>query len=203
MFTRNKSSEASGGKIQNVLGPSTSVKGQIKSEGNIRLDGMFEGTVETTGNVIIGQSAKVVADINANAVQIWGAVKGSVVAAGRLEIMGGGRLWGSIRASSLLIDEGAIFRGQSFMSAEEPEPLLIESELGTGPADIVDAQLSTEPIVAKIVVEGYCLKCRDRRAMLDPEQTAMKNGRLAIRGKCPVCSATMIKIGELPTDSEP
>ena len=203
MFTRGKSSEVPGGKIENVLGSTTSAKGQIKSEGNIRMDGIFEGVVETTGNVIIGRSAKVVADIEANAVQIWGAVKGSIIATGRLEIMGGGRLWGNIRATSLFIDEGAIFRGQSFMNSEEPEPLLIESEAGGTLERIVDAELQAEPIAPKPIVEGYCVKCKETRVMLDPYQITMKNGRPAVKGKCTVCSATMFKIGTLPTGIEP
>ena len=156
---------------------------------------MFEGAVETTGNVIIGRSAKVVADIKANAVQIWGAVKGTIVAAGRLEIMDGGRLWGNIRVTSLFIDEGAIFRGQSFMDSEEPEPLLIEGEVGDSSERIVDAELKTEPVSPEPVVEGYCVKCKSTACILDPNQITMKNGKPATQGSCPKCGTKVFRIG--------
>lgn len=45
-------------------------------------------------------------------------------------------------------------------------------------------------------MEGYCVKCRAKRTMNDPEQITMKNGRPATRGVCPVCGTKMFKIGK-------
>jgi cytoskeletal protein CcmA (bactofilin family) len=112
------------GKIENVLGPSTSFRGQLTTEGNVRVDGYFDGSVETTGNVIIGEAAKVTAEIKANNVQVWGAVKGAITASGRLEILPTGRVWGDIEVSSLLIDEGGVFRGDKVLIGEEEEPFV-------------------------------------------------------------------------------
>jgi cytoskeletal protein CcmA (bactofilin family) len=113
------------GKIENVLGANTSFSGTIQSDENIRIDGVYQGHIETAGNVIVGPSAKVLADIVANAVQVWGAVKGNITAQGRLEILPAGRIWGDIRVGSLLIDEGGVFRGQCVMGGEQVEPLLL------------------------------------------------------------------------------
>ncbi len=113
------------GKIENVLGANTSFTGTIQSDENIRIDGVYQGHIETAGNVIVGPSAKVLADIVANAVQVWGAVKGNITAQGRLEILPAGRIWGDIRVGSLLIDEGGVFRGQCIMGGEHVEPLLL------------------------------------------------------------------------------
>jgi cytoskeletal protein CcmA (bactofilin family) len=110
------------GKIENILGPTASFQGQVKTEGNVRIDGYFEGSVETIGNVIIGEAAKVSADIVANNVQVWGAVTGSISASGRLEILPSGRVWADIKVTSLLIDEGGLFRGKSIMAGDEKEP---------------------------------------------------------------------------------
>ena len=115
------------GKIENVLGPTASFQGNLKSEGNVRIDGYFDGSIETAGNVIIGETAKVIADITASNVQVWGAVKGSITASGRLEILPSGRVWGEIKVTSLLIDEGGLFRGKSVMAGDEQEPFLLES----------------------------------------------------------------------------
>jgi cytoskeletal protein CcmA (bactofilin family) len=113
------------GKIENVLGANTSFSGTIQSDENIRIDGVYQGHIETAGNVIVGPSAKVLADIVANAVQVWGAVKGNITAQGRLEILPAGRIWGDISVGSLLIDEGGVFRGQCVMGGEQIEPLLL------------------------------------------------------------------------------
>jgi len=120
------------GKIENVLGPSANFQGHLKCEGNVRIDGYFDGSIETAGNVIIGEAAKVIADIAANNVQVWGAVKGNIVTSGRLEILPKGRVWGEIKVTSLLIDEGGLFRGKSVMAGDEQEPFLLE-----GPQEMV------------------------------------------------------------------
>ena len=125
LFGKDKGPVVSPGKIENVLGPSTRVEGRLTSDGNIRVDGVFEGKIETAGNVIIGEQARVIADIVANGVQVWGAVKGDICAAGRLEILSSGRVWGDIKVAALLIDEGGILRGQCVMQSEG-DPLLIE-----------------------------------------------------------------------------
>ncbi|MDO9445376.1 MAG: DUF5679 domain-containing protein [Dehalococcoidia bacterium] len=44
-------------------------------------------------------------------------------------------------------------------------------------------------------MEAYCLKCREKREMLNPNPITMKNGKPATEGKCPVCSTRMFKIG--------
>lgn len=135
--------QVAGGKIENVLGVNTTLTGHLKSDGNVRIDGVFVGKIETAGNVILGEHSKVEADIIANAVQVWGAVKGNITASSRLEILSTGRVWGDIMVASLLIDEGGTFRGQSLMGSSE-ERFLIE-----GPREpkieIVKLQEEEEP----------------------------------------------------------
>ncbi|MBC7263691.1 MAG: polymer-forming cytoskeletal protein [Chloroflexi bacterium] len=134
MFGREKPAAlAASGKIENVLGPNSTFNGRLKAKGNVRVDGFFEGAIETDGNVIIGETAKVLADISAHGVQVWGAVKGNIDAVGRLEIMSTGRVWGDIKVTSLLIDEGGLFRGKSVMEGEEAEPFMPEGSAGEKP----------------------------------------------------------------------
>ena len=42
--------------------------------------------------------------------------------------------------------------------------------------------------------EGYCVKCKAKRAMSEEAVVTMKNGRAAARGKCPSCGTGMYKI---------
>ncbi|MCL6430019.1 MAG: polymer-forming cytoskeletal protein [Anaerolineae bacterium] len=142
LFNKEKGPVVGPGKIENVLGPSTRFQGRLTSDGNVRVDGVFEGTIETAGNVIIGEQARVMADIVANGVQVWGAIKGNITATGRLEILSSGRVWGDIKVAALLIDEGGVFRGQCVMQGNG-EPLLLE-----GPRDEGAGEQAGPPLEA-------------------------------------------------------
>ena len=112
-------------RIEAVIGPAASFNGHLKCDGSVRIDGFCEGSIETAGNVIIGEGAKVIADITAENVSVSGVVKGNIAARDRLEILPTGRVWADIAVTSFLIDDGGFFRGEITMSGE-PEPSLIE-----------------------------------------------------------------------------
>jgi cytoskeletal protein CcmA (bactofilin family) len=121
-------------KIEAVIGPAASFNGHLQCEGSVRIDGLCAGTIETAGNVIIGEGAKVVADVIAENVSVAGAVKGNITARDRLEILPTGRVWADITVTSFLLDEGAFFRGEIIMS-DEPEPSFIETSQQTNGKD--------------------------------------------------------------------
>jgi len=116
-------------RIENVIGPTATFVGELKCDGGVRIDGVFQGSLETMGNVIVGETAKVVANLVGRNISISGAVKGNITASGRLEILSTGLVWGDIQVASFLIDEGGVFSGKSQMPAEF-EPLLIEGDQG-------------------------------------------------------------------------
>ena len=45
-----------------------------------------------------------------------------------------------------------------------------------------------------VAIEGYCMKCKCKKVMVETTNVTMKNGRLAIRGKCSDCKTGMYKI---------
>jgi cytoskeletal protein CcmA (bactofilin family) len=118
-------------RIENVIGPTATLVGELKCDGGVRIDGVFQGNLETMGNVIVGETAKVVADIVGRNISISGAVKGNISASGRLEILSTGIVWGDIDVASFLIDEGGVFSGRSEMPVEF-EPLLLTGEKEPG-----------------------------------------------------------------------
>jgi len=129
-----------------VIGPNCYIKGTIQSDGGIRIDGIFEGTINTAGNLIIGESAKVIANITAHNVSISGAVKGDI-SGNRVEILETGRVWGDLTVNSLLLNEGAYLRGQTTMHADI-EPPMIEPPRTPSPetpaaGEIVDLEPET------------------------------------------------------------
>ena len=45
-----------------------------------------------------------------------------------------------------------------------------------------------------LMSEGYCVKCKAKKPISDGVEETMKNGRKAIKGKCPTCGTVMFKI---------
>lgn len=114
-------------KPETVIGANTRFIGTLTSDGNIRIDGSVEGDVEVLGNLIIGETGRVIASIKAQNVHISGAVKGEVTALEKLEISPTGKVWGDITTAALHIEPGGLFRGQSAMTTTVEEPLLLEA----------------------------------------------------------------------------
>lgn len=126
MFKKEKtqlSSAAPVSKIETIIGPNAHLRGEIQSDGGVRVDGIFEGTIDITGNLVIGEGAKIIADINATNISIAGAVKGNI-GGNRVEILETGRVWGNLAINSLLLNEGAYLRGQTTMHADIEPPLI-------------------------------------------------------------------------------
>jgi len=115
------------GKPETVIGTNTSIVGSLKSDGNIRIDGSVEGDIEILGNLIIGETGRVIATLKAQNVHVSGAVKGEITAVEQLEISPTGKVWGDITTAALHIETGGLFRGQSAMSTNIDEPLLLEA----------------------------------------------------------------------------
>jgi cytoskeletal protein CcmA (bactofilin family) len=113
-------------KVETVIGANVIIKGTFISQGSIRIDGLVEGAIEAKGNVIVGEGARVVANITAYHVSVAGQVKGSISASGRLEITSKGRVWGDIVAASLAVDEGGVLSGRSQLRDADAPPDLAE-----------------------------------------------------------------------------
>jgi Zn finger protein HypA/HybF involved in hydrogenase expression len=47
------------------------------------------------------------------------------------------------------------------------------------------------------MVEAYCVKCRAKREIKDPQETTLKNGRPAVKGTCPKCGTNVFRIGKM------
>lgn len=119
MFRRN--SRPAPDQIDVVIGPRATFGGRLRCEGSVRLEGAVEGgSIETLGNVLISEGARVMADIKAKTVSVAGAYKGNITA-DRVELLEGGRLWGMIRVQTFLLDEGAHFHGELVMQGEEAQ----------------------------------------------------------------------------------
>jgi len=93
--------------------------------------------IETPSNVRTTEGARVISEIRAKTWSFAGAYKGTIMAE-RVELLEGGRLWGTIKVHSFLLDDGAHFQGELVMQgAAEDEPLLV-------PRPAADARIPVE-----------------------------------------------------------
>lgn len=106
-------------RIDTIIGKDTSVKGRIDAEGSIRIDGKFEGEIFTSGDLIVGESGNVTANVEAKNISVAGEVRGNVTARGKLELIPTGKLYGDVRMSVLVVEDGAVFQGQCEMLSPE------------------------------------------------------------------------------------
>ncbi len=142
--------------FETVLGASTSLKGELHSQGNVRLDGIFEGTMELDGNVLVGETAKITADINARNISIAGAVRGNVNG-NKIQILRTGRVWGDINAKAITTEEGAFIDGKITMVSHEAALQDIEMpSLPAPPEEAADepAEAEFEPLAADVTPEA-------------------------------------------------
>jgi cytoskeletal protein CcmA (bactofilin family) len=116
----NKESRGRGAdQIENVLGRSLVVQGDLKADGAFRVDGTVEGSITSKGAVYIGESGVVHGDVTGSDVVVAGQVSGNVSCAGHLEIVATGRIEGDLDAKSVRIETGGVFRGTSRMAGTE------------------------------------------------------------------------------------
>lgn len=83
----------------------------FKDPVNLKINGQFEGTLETRGNLAIGETAQVKATIRGEAITIRGSVTGTVVATGRVELLGSARVTGKVSSPRLIVHDGAVLHG--------------------------------------------------------------------------------------------
>jgi cytoskeletal protein CcmA (bactofilin family) len=107
--------------FETFLGATSKLEGKLTSEGNVRLDGEFTGTLEIKGNILVGETAKINADIEARNISIAGAVRGNVTG-NKVQLLRTGRIWGDITANALTTEEGAFIDGKITMKGHSANP---------------------------------------------------------------------------------
>ena len=93
----------------------TIIKGEITSPYDIRIDGTFEGKVQTKGRVVVGETAVVKGDIICENIDLWGKVNGNVFVKDTLALMEGCQVDGNLNVKRLSVELGATFNGNCRM----------------------------------------------------------------------------------------
>lgn len=119
MFGRKAGDTGRYNKVHTVIGEGTELHGTLQTNGTLRLDGLLEGAIEHAGDLVIGPTGKVVANVFAKTMAVAGEVNGDVVVEGRLELLPTARVMGDLRCGQLIVHEGAVFKGRSEMGKNQ------------------------------------------------------------------------------------
>ena len=103
-----------------ILEVDASMAGSLtfKDPVNLQINGRFEGSLETKGNLFIGERAQIKATITGEAIIVRGSVEGPIIASQRLELHSGSSVIGTIITPILVVQEGAVLHGQCEMRGE-------------------------------------------------------------------------------------
>jgi cytoskeletal protein CcmA (bactofilin family) len=109
-----------------IIGPGMRIKGDLVTEGTVRVEGTIEGTIRAGKAVVIGKEGEVIGDVVTQDAVVGGRVRGTVTAESRLELQATAQIEGQIsaRAQHLVLEEGCRFNGQVHMVGEEPQRAL-------------------------------------------------------------------------------
>ncbi len=133
------------GSGKNVLTSDVEIKGNLKFAGELTFEGKLDGEISSDGTLQLGDSAVVNGNINATSVIVRGKVNGNIVAKDKIELKAKTELFGDIRASKLVMEEGVTFVGKT-----EVNPNKVAPTSSPRPPSMSAADLSKGPEGGKV-----------------------------------------------------
>lgn len=106
-------------KALNTVARDTRIKGDIESNGDIRIDGTLEGNLDCKGRVILGPEALVKGILRCKVGDIMGRVEGEIVATDLLNLKSSAVVTGDLTMGKLSVEPGAKFSGKCSMAGDK------------------------------------------------------------------------------------
>jgi cytoskeletal protein CcmA (bactofilin family) len=103
--------------ITTILGKGSEFEGKLQFEGTLRIEGVFAGEIHSDSILVVGEGAKVSAEVDVGTIIINGEVNGNVRAKQGVEIRNPGKLVGNVATPSLIIEKGVLFDGTCKMDS--------------------------------------------------------------------------------------
>lgn len=98
---------------KDVLSSDVEIKGSIKFQKELLIDGKVEGEIHSDGVLTIGENADIRGEIKTKSITVYGKVHGNITVGERCELKSRCTLQGDLKAARLVIEEGATFIGKS------------------------------------------------------------------------------------------
>ncbi|MEI6633588.1 MAG: polymer-forming cytoskeletal protein [Chlamydiota bacterium] len=105
---------------ETVVSPDAEFKGSVKFKDSLRIDGSFEGEIDSGGTLFIGKTGIVKAEVHVGNVIVEGKVEGNVTCEDKIELRATAKMFGDIQAARLTIAEGVNIVGKCSVSAQKP-----------------------------------------------------------------------------------
>lgn len=105
--------------INTFIGAGSSVTGDLKIAGFMRIDGDVDGNLDISGRVIIGEKARVRGNVNAQTAIIGGVVEGDIVASDGVQLFATATVLGDVITRHLKVAENCLLQGQCISVADE------------------------------------------------------------------------------------
>jgi cytoskeletal protein CcmA (bactofilin family) len=98
--------------INTIIGPNTSLTGDIEAGGFTRIDGSIRGDVRAKGRIVIGERARMKSNVTGTSITIGGVVYGNIISNGHLVILSTALIIGDIITRRIRADEGCLIHGR-------------------------------------------------------------------------------------------
>ncbi len=119
-----------------LLGPGAEFEGKLTFAGTVRIDAKFKGSITTNDVLVVGEHAKLDAEITCGTVIVYGEVNGNIIAKTAVELHYPARLRGDVETPSFMVEKGVVFQGQTRMdSAEKGVPVKAVAPLASKNGD--------------------------------------------------------------------
>ncbi len=126
---------------KDILSSDVEIKGSIKFQKELLIDGKVEGEINSDGVLTIGENADIRGEIKTKSITVYGKVQGNITVGERCELKSRCTLQGDLKAARLVIEEGATFIGKSEVtsggvkpSAAPARPEIVRNEEPATPA---------------------------------------------------------------------
>jgi len=123
---------------KNILNSDVEIKGNVKFSGELIFDGKLDGEIHTDGVLNLGDGAVINGNISAQSVVVRGKVNGNINAKEKIDIKSRAELFGDLRATKLVIEEGVTYVGKTEVNPNKVSPT-------TPPVRPADAPKIPEP----------------------------------------------------------
>jgi cytoskeletal protein CcmA (bactofilin family) len=102
-----------------LLGAGAEFEGKLTFKGTVRIDAKFIGSIVTNDVLVVGENARIEAEITCGTVVVQGEVNGNIKAKNAVEVHRTGKVRGNLETPSLVVEKGAHLQGEVKMAGAE------------------------------------------------------------------------------------
>jgi len=121
MFVENKKSNSNSFSQQNTIAQGTAFMGDLTSEGDFRIEGVINGSLTTSGKVVIGKTGALEGVLNCDNADIEGKFKGTLNVSNTLNLRSSAHIEGEVQIGKLSVEPGATFNANCLMKGSVKE----------------------------------------------------------------------------------